>query len=394
MTLGGAGVYASNLCRELAYLGHEVHVISPSLKRKIIQTSRNLIVHSIPVLNRHFLKTFSFWLRIRRFYKVLQQNVDFDILHINVTSGLSLTPHLVKIPRIVTIHHLAKTVFQITKNSPFQIFEDLEGETGLASRIEKTFIDFDKVEIDRADKVVAVSNFVKNSIISTYKVPESKVETIYNGVSWKEYFCTQSEIEEVKRTYKLSNEPTILYVGRLEKRKNLESLIKAFKLVVERTKCKLVITGSGKQSSLREITFSLGINKHVIFTGLVEDNILKQLYNACNVFVLPSHMEGFGLTLLEAMAAAKPVVASNVGGIPELVKNGINGILANTNNTKELATALTFLLDNPELAKNMGLQNREYVAKNFSWEKTAKMTSELYERILGRSTIKKRSPMT
>lgn len=389
MTLGGAGVYASNLCRELAKLGHEVHVISASPKRKIIQTSPNLIVHSIPVLNKHFLKTFSFWLRMRRFYKVLQQNIHFDILHTNVTSGLSLTPHLVKIPRIVTIHHLAKTVFQITKNSPSQIFEDLAGETGIVSRIEKMFIDFDKVEINRADKVVAVSNFVKNSVISTYKVPESKVETIYNGVSWKEYFCSQSEIEEVKRTYKLGNEPTILYVGRLEKRKNLESLIKAFKLVVEKTNCKLVIAGSGKQSLLKETTVSLGINKHVIFTGFVEDSSLKRLYNACNVFVLPSHMEGFGLTLLEAMAAAKPVVASNIGGIPELVKNGINGILVNTNNLEELATALMFFLDNPELAKNMGLRNREYVEKSFSWEKTAKMTSELYERKIDRSTIRK-----
>lgn len=392
MTLGGAGVYASNLCRELAKLGHEVHVVSPSLKHRIMKTSRNLIVHSIPVLNRHFLKTFSFWLRIRRFYRVLQQNVDFDILHTNVTSGLSLTPHLVKIPRIVTIHHLAKTVFQITKNSPFQIFEDLAGELGIVARMEKTFIDFDKVEIDRADKVIAVSNFVKNSVISTYKVPESKVETIYNGVSWKEYLCNQSEIEEVRRTYELSNEPVILYVGRLEKRKNLEFLIKAFKLVVEKTKCKLIIAGCGKQLSLKEITFSLGINKHVILTGFVEDYNLKRLYNVCNVFVLPSRMEGFGLTLLEAMAAAKPVVASNIGGIPELVKNGINGILVNPNNLEELATALMFLLDNSELAKNIGLRNREYVAKNFSWEKTAKMTNELYERILDRNTIKKGVP--
>ena len=137
------------------------------------------------------------------------------------------------------------------------------------------------------------------------------------------------------------------------------------------------------------MTSSLGISKHVVFVGFVEENILKQLYNACDVFVLPSHMEGFGLTLLEAMAAAKPVVASNVGGIPELVKDGVNGILVNSSNPKELATALTFLLDNPKVARNIGSRNREYVAKNFSWEKTAKMTSVLYERILKGDTERK-----
>jgi len=91
MTLGGAGVYADNLCRELAKLGHEVHVISSSLKNKITQTSRNLTVHGVPVLDKQFLKTFSFWLRIRRCYRALQENVKFDILHTNVTSGFGLT---------------------------------------------------------------------------------------------------------------------------------------------------------------------------------------------------------------------------------------------------------------------------------------------------------------
>jgi len=356
-------------------------ISSYDLRRR--RSSRNLTVHGVPVLDKQFLKTFSFWLRIRRCYRALQENVKFDILHTNVTSGFGLTRNLVKTPRIVTIHHLAKTLFQITKNSPSQKFEGLQGETGLASWIEKAFIDFDKVEIDRADKVVTVSNFVKNTIISTYKVPEPKIETIYNGVSWKEYLCNQSEMEDIRKAYKLGDDPVILYVGRLEKRKNLEFLVKAFKLVVEKTKCKLVIAGSGKQSQLKEATLSLGVKKRVIFTGFVEDKVLRKLYNACDVFVLPSHMEGFGLTLLEAMAAAKPVVASKVGGVPELVKNGVNGVLVSPSNPKELATALTFLLDNQELARNMGLRNRKYVAENFSWEKTAKMTSELYKRILG-----------
>lgn len=382
MTLGGAGVYASNLCRELAGLGHEVHVISSSVTGEATQASANLVVYRVPVLNRQFLKTFSFWVRVRNLYKALHRKVNFDLLHTNVTSGFGLTSRMVKVPRIVTIHHLAKTVFQATRKSSLQTFANFEGEMGLASRIEKTFVDFDRVEIDRADKVVTVSNFVKNSIISTYRVPESKVETIYNGVSWKEYSCSPQEIEEVRRTYNLGDEPIILYVGRLERRKNLEFLIEAFKLIVEKTKCKLIIAGSGEQSSLEEMAFSLGIRNRVVFTGFVEDNVLKQLYNACVVFVLPSYMEGFGLTLLEAMAAARPVVASNVGGIPELVKNGVNGVLVSTNNPKELATALTFLLENLELARSMGLRNKEYVAKNFSWEKTAKMTSALYERIL------------
>jgi len=381
MTLGGAGVYASNLCRELARFGHEVHVIAPSTESRATKTLGNLFVHRVPVLSRRFLKTFSFWLRLRNLYKTLHQHIDFDVLHSNVTSGFGLTRRLVRIPRIVTIHHLAKTVFQVTKNSPSKIPDGLEGETSLVSRIEKAFIDLDKVEINRADKVVTVSNFVKKSIVSMYRVPESKIETIYNGVSWEEYSHYHREKEKIREAYSLGYEPLILYVGRLERRKNLGSLIEAFKLVTKKIKCKLIIAGSGDQSFLKAI-IPHNIIKRIIFTGFVEDKVLKQLYNACDVFVLPSHMEGFGLTLLEAMAAAKPVVASNVGGIPELVKNGVNGILVDNNSSKGLADAVTFLLENPELARNMGLRNRKYVAQNFSWEKTAMMTSTLYNEIL------------
>jgi glycosyltransferase involved in cell wall biosynthesis len=381
LTLGGAGVYANSLCRGLARLGHEVHVVSPSVRNGATEVSGSLFVHRVPVLNQSFLRTFSFWLRIRKLYEALQRSVDFDLLHTNVTSGFGLTPRLVKVPRVVTIHHLAKTVFQVARNSLSGSF-DLAGETGLVSRLEKLLMDFDRVEISRAEKVVAVSDFVRKSVVSTYNIPESRVETIYSGVLAEKYSCNEVEVQQARHAFKFGDEPTILFVGRLEGRKNLEFLIRAFKLIVRESRCKLVIVGNGSQASLKEVVSSLGISRDVVFTGFVDDDDLRLLYNACDIFVLPSHLEGFGLTLLEAMAAAKPVIASNVGGIPELVKNGVNGILVDLKNPKELATALKYLLENPELARKMGMRNREYVSNNFTWEITAKKTSVLYEKIL------------
>jgi len=382
-TLGGAGVYAHCLCNELAKRGHEIHVITYTTNEtRSKNTTNSAHVHRIAITDKPMLKTVSYWFKLRKHYKKLQRENGFDLLHANVTSDLSLSKNLVKIPRIVTIHHLAKTIFSISSH-----LSGFREETGVAARLEKKLLDFDKIVMQRADKIIAVSQFTKASVTSTYHIPSSKIHVIHNGIYPQEYICTETEITETKKTYNIENEPAILYVGRLEQRKGLDFLLQAFDLLSKRTKCKLIIVGDGDQAPYRKLAATLRIKDKTIFTGHLDETKLKHLYTACTVFVLPSLLEGFGLTLLEAMASAKPVVATNVGGIPEIIKNDIHGKLVEPKYPEQLCEALSFYIENPETAKKTGEQNRKYVTETFSWTKTAKETELLYKSLIQQNGV-------
>ncbi|MGQ9565286.1 MAG: glycosyltransferase family 4 protein [Candidatus Bathyarchaeales archaeon] len=382
LTLGGAGVYAYCLCTELTRLGHEVHVLSPTLYETNEVTINSPTIHRIKVINKPMLKTPSYWFKLRKHYSRLQKEINFDVLHANVTSDLSLTKNLVKTPRIVTIHHLAKTTFATVNASPSRFFGNLQEETSMIFWIEKKLVDLDRIVTNRADKVIAVSQFTKNALTSAYRIPLQKIHVIYNGIYSDQYTCTKAEIEEAKQNLNIENAFTILYVGRVEQRKGLIYLLEAFARLAKDYICKLIIAGDGKQTQLKQHAQTLGIKEKIIFTGKVDHDTLKRLYNICDVFVLPSLLEGFGLTILEAMAAGKPVVATNVGGIPEIMKNNVHGKLVEPKNPQQLSTMLKFFLENPKTSRKIGEHNRKYVQERFSWAKTAKETTLLYETLI------------
>ena len=158
-----------------------------------------------------------------------------------------------------------------------------------------------------------------------------------------------------------------------------------FKQILEKIDATLLIVGRGDQSQARKLAISLEIYENVVFTGFVDDLILKKCYVLCDVYVCFSRLEGFGLTILEAMAARKPIIAFNVGAIPEIVRDGLNGRVLDRQNPKELADAMIFFADNFVLAKRIGSRNRKYVAEKFSWKKTARMTEHVYQELLSDS---------
>jgi glycosyltransferase involved in cell wall biosynthesis len=382
-TLGGAGVYAHCLCNELAKRGHEIHVITYTTEKTRSQNKTNNVhVHRITVTDKPILKTASYWLKLRKHYKKLQKEIGFDLLHANVTSDLSLTKNLVKTPRIVTIHHLAKTTFSVSNH-----LSGFKEETSVTTWLEKKLFDFDKTVMQRADKIIAVSHFTKASITSAYHIPSSKIQVIYNGIYPVQHYYNETEIIETKKTYAIKNQPAILYVGRLEQRKGLIFLLQAFALLSKEITCSLIIAGDGDQARYKKIAESFGVKDKVIFTGHLDEASLKRLYVACTVFVLPSLLEGFGLTLLEAMSSAKPVVATNVGGIPEIIKNDVHGKLVEPKNPEQLCAALRFYIENPENAKKTGERNRKYVTETFSWTKAAAETELLYKSLIQLSGV-------
>lgn len=233
-----------------------------------------------------------------------------------------------------------------------------------------------------AAKVLTVSQHSKAQIINVYKIPKEKVEVIYNGVSDEfRVIKDRAKIKRVVVKYGI-NGPYILFVGRIEPRKNIKGLIRAYHtLRTEKTiNQKLVIAGM-QDAQFKDFNTEIAkveSDKHVIFTGRVSQNDLPFIYNGADLFVYPSYGEGFGLPPLEAMACGVPVISSNTTSLPEVV--GDAGIMIDPYNTAKIVASMSSLLSDNNLRNRLtkaGLGR----AKHFSWQNSAKKTLSVYEEI-------------
>ena len=181
----------------------------------------------------------------------------------------------------------------------------------------------------------------------------------------------------------------ILTVGRVVERKGIVYLIKALPKILASTEARLVIVGKGDPSveeKLRATVNELGLQEHVVFAGKVTEQELISWYRNCDVFCLPAivdsqgETEGLGVVLLEALNYARPVVASDVGGIPDIIKDGQTGLLCPQQDPDALARTILKLLADPALGETLGKQGHTFVRQEFSWENIVSLWEEFYAR--------------
>jgi len=185
---------------------------------------------------------------------------------------------------------------------------------------------------------------------------------------------------------------TILFTGRHIQRKGVPFLLRALPAILQRRKVKLLITGDGdRRQEWEALARELQLGDAVQFLGIVSNERLGQLYRACDVYVLPAifddrgDTEGLGVVLIEALQNARPVVASAVGGIVDVIQHGKTGLLVPEKNPQALADAVLRLLDDPALAQRLGQQGRAEAERQFDWERITSETERLYRRALGGS---------
>jgi len=219
-----------------------------------------------------------------------------------------------------------------------------------------------RFSLKSADKIRAISSFTKKEAIKL------------SGIKPYFVFPTFTDINAFLEEKETVFENFILFVGGLEKVKGVKYLIKAFsKVKQEFPQFKLVIIGKGSEKeNLESEIRSLNIEDKVKFKGRLSLEETKNIMKNCYCLVLPSLSEGLGRVLMESMALGKPVVASRVGGIPDLIKDNENGFLFEKGNSNELAEKLRILLNNRNLTIKMGQKGREFVRVNFSNEKYIK----------------------
>ncbi len=223
---------------------------------------------------------------------------------------------------------------------------------------------------------------MKEELMKRYFVREDKIRVIYNGVD-TERFNPNLSGNSMRKLYRLENCPVVLYFGRLAPYKGVQFLVEAVsKVLKELPETKFLIGGSIRYDIADLNRMIKKVRQSVIFTGYVAAQDVPKLYAACDVFCYPSLWEGFGLTPVEAQACGKPVVAFNNCALPEVVKNGQTGMLAEPRNVEALAEALIFLLKEKRQRVRMGLAARERVTKLFSWDRAAQKTLQVYDEVL------------
>ncbi len=233
-------------------------------------------------------------------------------------------------------------------------------------------------------KIITNSNAVGNIFPGN-----ERGETVYNGIDLSDYDPGVNGLK-VRSMFDIGKETKLIgTVGHLAPLKGFEELIEAMvKVIREGCNVKLVIVGDAiyqnsesYKQKLLSLVCSVGLQDRVIFTGFRED--IPEILASFDIFVLPSRSEGFGRVNLEAMAMGKPVISTNVGGIPEVVLDGVTGILVPPGNSRELAHAIMKLLNDRELRESLGREGRRRVEEHFTLQAHVQRIQEIYGEILG-----------
>ena len=234
--------------------------------------------------------------------------------------------------------------------------------------------------VSRHGTVIAVSKDLKQFICDTVGVPEKRVEVIYNGVAPAQ-MITDEEIQTCKAELEVSGcYPLLGVVGSLYPVKGHRFLLEAMPEILRRwPNARLLVIGRGELDvALKEQVEQLAVGANVHFLGMRQD--VPRLLSVLDVFILPSLSEGLSLALLEAMASGKPVVATRVGGNPELIDHGRTGFLIQPEDGKDLAAHLLNLLSDPGMMQQFGRQASERVQQHFSMGQMVDRYRDLYAR--------------
>ena len=384
--IGGLVNNVVRLAKGLSKKGHAIHIITSDtnnvLHNKILSFSWGGIC-PIPIHSRYGSTKNSAEFLIKVIPRILreQREKNFDVIHFHSgysTFGLvpTLSNLFLKVPTIFTLY------------SPIQS-KPLKDRKGIYQRLSSKF--FSRFFLSKAGKITAISENTKKSLKDIGFEDE---DTVFTPPAIDASFFNPSLPKQQKRE-KLGipmKAPMVLYCGNWAVWKGVDILIDVIaELINEYPDIKLV-TAWGEAYDWydeRKLMMSkkikeFGLDKNVIELGIVKD--IQLLMAACDVFVAPfRNTDGVAdqpLSILEAMACGKPVIATNVGGIPEIVEHKINGLLVEPDNVHELKNALLYILENKNEAKEMGDNATKYVAENYSVDAVVEKMERIYEEMI------------
>ncbi len=358
-TPGGSGVVATELGKELSRRGHEVHIIAYEMPFRLENTDH---IHFHQVNLREYPLFPHPFLTIEITAKLVEvvDRYSLDIIHVHYALPNALSAVLARgitgnVRIVTTVHGTDVTVW------------------GKEPSLQPVI----RYGLEQSDAVSAVSQNLKNEVYTSFGL-EKRVQVIPNFVDTRVF--SRLPDSPLRSQLARDSEKIILHVSNFRPVKRLQDLINAFFRLQRRNPgTRLVLAGDGAEREPAEkLVQDLGLASQVTFLGTRAE--LVQLYSAADLFVLPSEKESFGLSALEAMACRVPVVATETGGLPEVVEQGKTGLLVPVGDVEALSTSMAALLGNPALHAQMAARSREK-AEKFSPENIVPRYEAFYQQL-------------
>ncbi len=390
---GGMNVYVAELTHNLGYLGVHVDVFTRSQDEHVPHVLHNLgygnrVVH-IPAGPEYYMPKSEITRYIPLFVNGIlefsaQKKIQYDIIHSHYWMSGVAAEHLKRAWRAPVVHMFH--TLGMMKNRIARSPEERESEARLEG---------ERQILKVADQIVAATLAEQSQLEFLYHADSRKLRVVPPGVDLSRFYPIPRDEARAVIGVPLEDR-LILYVGRIEPLKGIDTLLRALAQIQssETSECcphSLVVIGgdpeatqeamTGELSRLKQLADSLGIKDLVFFLGKRSQDSLPYYYSAADVVVVPSHYESFGMVALEAMACGTPVVASQVGGLAFLIKDGVTGFVIPNDEPDLLAGRLVDILQNQELQIRLGKQG-ELAARDYSWDKIAARIFQIYEDLL------------
>ena len=360
-TFGGSGIVATELGKALSKKGHEIHFITYSEPVRLGELRKNIFYHEVRTSDYPLFKFTPYEQVLTSTLVDVVKFERLDLLHVHYAIPHASAAYMaqqilkdqgVEIPFVTTLHGTDITL--VGKDPSFE-----------------PVINF---SINKSNRVTAVSENLKKETFELFDI-KNNIEVIPNFICLKEYKLDNNDY--YKKRFAPNNEKVICHVSNFRKVKRIEDVIIAFEGISKKMDIKLLLVGDGpERARLEQISRNSKFSKNIFFLGSLKST--KEVLNISDLFILPSSKESFGLSALEAMACGVPVIASDSGGIPEVISHGESGLLNSVGDTYQMTKNALKLLSNDSLLERFKT-NAYQQAMKFDIEVILPKYEKLYE---------------
>ena len=363
-TYGGSGVMATELGKELAKKGHQIHFISYALPFRLNNFVENVVFHEVEMSSYPLFEFPLYALALASKMVEVVEYEKLDLLHVHYA-----IPH-------ASSAYLAKQMLKQKKD--LKVITTLHGTDITLIGLEPSFLPLVKFSIEASDGVTAVSRSLKEQTLTNYNI-EKEIQVIPNFVDTDLY--KPSKNGDLREHVAPHGEKVLVHTSNFRVVKRVPDTIRILEKVIKEIPAKLLLVGDGPdRSECERLCRQLGLCDDVKFLG--KQDGLVEILNAADIFLIPSQSESFGLAALEAMACGLPVVSSNIGGLPELVRHNETGFIAGIGDIERMSKYVTDLLTNQKKYELFSANARNRAVNIFNKSKIVHLYEEHYKKIL------------
>ena len=363
-TYGGSGIVGSELGRDLAERGHNVHFISSFLPTRLTELSERIHFHEVEMMSYPLFEHQPYDLALATKMATVARAEKLDLFHVHYAIPHSISAILAR--------------ESIKQKRYVPVITTLHGTDITLVGADRSYLPITRYGLQQSDGVTAVSKFLKQATIETFDFDE--IEVIPNFICQNHYLRLPDS--PLRAELAPNGERLLVHVSNFRPVKRPADCVEILaKVLKSGEKARLIMVGDGPElSAVRYRGEQLGVNGNVIYVGK-QANIADYL-GVADVFLLPSELESFGLAALEAQACEVPVIATRIGGIPEVVNDGESGYLSDVGDIEKMSNDTLRLLRDEELRRAFGEKGRELAVQRYSTSKIIPQYIAFYEKIV------------